>query len=172
MNITIRPEIPEDYPGITRVNDIAFKRTAEGRLIEELRKLKKYNCNLSIVAESGGEIIGHVLFTPVFIENEGQKFISLTLAPMSVLPEYQKKSVGKLLIVYGLQAAKDAGYESIVVLGHPSYYPKFGFKKASGWNIKSPFPAPDEAFMAIELIPGSLEGISGKVIFPSPFDEV
>lgn len=172
MNITIRPEKEKDYTGIIRVNDMAFKRKAEGKLIDELRKLENFDSRLSFVAEVDGEIIGHLLFTPVAIENNGQNYKTLTLAPMSILPEFQKRSVGRLLIIYGLQIAKETGYESVVVLGHPSYYPKLGFKPASRWNIKSPFPAPDNAFMAIELFPGSLDNVSGKVIFPSAFDEV
>lgn len=172
MNINLRPEQSDDYEGITRVNDLSFQRKAEGKLVEELRKLKDFDPGLSIVAESGNEIIGHILFTPVTIENNGQVYQSLTLAPMAVLPEYQKRSIGKLLVIYGLQMAKDAGHESVFVLGHPSYYPKLGFKKASNWNIKSPFPAPDEAFMAIELVKGNLDHVEGKVVFPPAFDEV
>lgn len=172
MNINLRSEQPSDFEGITRVNNISFQRKAEGKLVYELRKQKDFDPRLSIVAESSGEIIGHILFTPVDIVNNGQKYKSLTLAPMSVLPKYQKKSVGKLLVIFGLQIAKDTGYQSVVVLGHPSYYPKLGFVKASDWNIKSPFPAPDEAFMVKELIPGALDGIEGKVIFPDAFDDV
>lgn len=172
MNIALRPENPQDYHGISRVNDLAFKRKAEGKLIEELRISGNFKKQLSIVAEVDNEIIGHILFTPVAIRNNGKSYNSLTLAPMSILPEYQKRSIGKLLVIFGLQLAKESGYTSVVVLGLPSYYPKLGFKKASNWDIKSPFPAPDEAFMAIELEPGSLDNISGKVIFPSAFDEV
>lgn len=172
MNIQLRPEQHNDYEGITRVNDISFQRKAEGKLVAELRKLKYFDPRLSIVAESKDEIVGHILFTLVDIENNGKKYKSLNLAPMSVLPEYQKRSIGKLLVIFGLQMAKDAGHQSVVVLGHPSYYPKLGFVKASNWKIKSPFPAPDEAFMAQELVPGALEGIEGKVVFPSAFDGV
>lgn len=172
MNITIRPETEKDYTCITRVNDLAFKRKAEGKLIEELRKLDNFDSRLSFVAEVDEEIVGHLLFTTVAIDNNDMDHKTLTLAPMSILPEFQKRSVGKLMIIYGLQIAKEAGYGSVVVLGHPSYYPKLGFKPASKWNIKSPFPTPDNAFMAIELFPGSLDNVSGKVIFPSAFDEV
>jgi len=172
MNINLRPEKPEDYNGITRVNDMAFKRTAESKLVIELRKSKDFDSRLSVVAESNNEIVGHILLSPVSINSNGKSYKSLALAPMSVLPEYQKRSVGKLLVIYGLQMAKESGYESVVVLGHSSYYPKLGFKPASGWDIQSPFPAPDEAFMAMELIPGSLKKLKGRVIFPAPFDKV
>ena len=172
MNINLRPETNKDFASIAWVNDLAFKRKAEGKLINELRKLDNFDSRLSIVAEVDGEIIGHILFTPVAIINDGKDYKTLTLAPMSIIPDFQNRSVGKLLVIYGLQIAKEAGYESVVVLGHPSYYPKLGFKPALKWNIIAPFPAPDDAFMAIELFPGSLDNVSGKVIFPSAFDEV
>lgn len=172
MNINLRPEQSGDYKGITRVNDIAFKRTAEAKLVAALRKRQEFDPRLSVVALSDNEIVGYLLLTPVAIDGNDKNFKCLALAPMAVLPEYQKRSIGKLLIIYGLQMAKESGYDSVVVLGHPSYYPKLGFKPASNWGIQSPFPAPDEAFMALELVPGSLKNTKGRVIFPDPFDEV
>ncbi len=170
--ITIRSEKPEDFQGIERVNDLSFKRKAEGKLVDEIRKLPEFVSALSIVAEQDEQIVGHLLFLPVVIKQKDKTHSTLTLAPMSVLPDYQKKSVGKLMIIYGLQKAKELGYKSVVVLGHPSYYPKFGFEKASKWKIKSPFPAPDEVFMALELEKGSLDSIQGNVIYPPVFDLV
>jgi putative acetyltransferase len=170
--ITIRSEKPEDYQGIEWVNDLAFKRKAEGKLVEEIRKLPEFEPKLSIVAIADDQIVGHTLFLPVLIKDEEKNHQTLTLAPMSVMPEYQKKSIGKMMIIFGLQLAKDLDYKSVVVLGHPSYYPKLGFKFASKWNIKSPFPAPNDAFMAIELEKGGLDDIRGTVIFPAPFDDV
>ena len=152
------------------MNDRAFGRKAEGKLINTLRKTEIYIPELSIVSENEGQVIGHILFYPIQIHDGDLKHPSLQLAPMSVLPEFQKKSIGKLLVIYALQAAKDLGHKSVVVLGHPSYYPKFGFETASKWNIKSPFPAPDEAFMAIELERGSLDDVTGTVKFPEAFD--
>lgn len=172
MNLTLRSEKTGDYKGISRVNDIAFRRTAEAKLVTELRKLKAFDSRLSVVAESNGEIVGYILLTPVSIEGNGEKGKSLALAPMAVLPEYQKRSIGKLLVIFSLQLAKESGYESVVVVGHPSYYPKLGFKRASDFGLRSPFPAPDEAFMAMELVPGSLKKVKGQVIFPDPFDKV
>jgi putative acetyltransferase len=170
--VTLRHETGKDYSEITRVNDLAFGRTAEGKLIKQLRKKDYFVAELSIVAEYNGKIVGHLLFTPVEIRSNLQKHQTLTLAPMAVLPEYQKKSIGKLMLIFGLQEAKDLGYRSAVVLGHPSYYPRFGFEPASKWEITSPFPAPDEAFMALELLSGGLQGISGKVVFPEEFQEL
>ena len=168
--ITLRKESKNDYAGITKVNDRSFGRKAEGKLVEALRKTEEFVPELSIVAEEDKQIVGHILFLPVAILSSENVFQTLTLAPMSVLPEYQQKSIGKLLVIYGLQVARDLGYESAIVLGHPSYYPKFGFLKASKWDIKSPFPAPDEAFMAIELVNGSLENVNGNVVFPEEFN--
>ncbi len=94
---------------------------------------------------------------------------SLALAPVSVLPEYQNKGIGKDLIHKALEQAKELGHQSIVVLGHPEYYPKFGFEKASQWGIEASFEVPDEAFMAIELYKNSLENVSGIVEYSSVF---
>ena len=168
--ITLRHESPADYPSITRVNDLAFGRKAEGKLINQLRSKDSFVNELSIVAEYEGQLVGHLLFTPVDIKNEFKSHQTLTLAPMAVIPEYQKKSLGSLMIIFGLQEARELGYRSVIVLGHPSYYPKFGFVPASKWNITSPFPAPDEAFMALELIPDSLVSIKGMVVFPTEFE--
>jgi len=168
--IKLRKETPADYPDIRMVNDVAFGRKAESKLVDTLRNTTGFIPDLSAVAEVDGKVIGHILFYPVTITKDEQKHASLQLAPMSVLPAFRKKSIGKLLVIYGLQAAKDLGHSSVIVLGHPSYYPKFGFERASKWNITSPFPAPDEAFLAIELKRGSLEKVSGIVVFPEAFD--
>jgi len=168
--ITLRHETKNDYPAITRVNDLAFGRKAEGNLIKQLRNKNTFVPELSIIAEYNKQVVGHMLFTLVEITNEHKSHQTLTLAPMAVIPEYQKKSIGKLMIVFGLQEARELGHRSVIVVGHPSYYPKFGFVPASKWNISSPFPAPEEAFMALELQTGSLSGIDGRVVFPPEFD--
>ena len=168
--ITLRKEEAKDFQNIAMVNDVAFGRKAESKLIDTLRNTKEFIPDLSAIAEVDGKVIGHILFYPITINEGEKKHISLALAPMSIIPAFHKKSIGKLLVIYGLQAAKNLGHKSVIVLGHPSYYPKFGFEPASKWNIKSPFPAPDEAFLAIELEKGSLEKISGTVIYPKAFD--
>jgi len=170
--ITLRNELKKDYPEITKVNDICFGRKAESKLIKELRKASEFKAELSVVALYDNQLVGHILFTPMKIQSEDNSFDTLTLAPMSVLPDFQNKSVGKLLVIYGLQAAKDLGFKSVVVLGHQSYYPKFGFEPASKWEISSPFPAPDEAFMAIELEQNSLANVKGRVVFPTAFNDL
>jgi predicted N-acetyltransferase YhbS len=98
-----------------------------------------------------------------------KEYESLALAPMAVLPKYQKQGIGAKLIKEGLKKAKKIGFDSVFVLGHKDYYPRFGFEKASRWNIKCPFKVPDEAFMAIELSVGALKERSGIVEYPKEF---
>jgi len=170
MNLIIRQESEKDYRGITRCNDLAFKQKGEGVLVEAIRKNPKYIPELSLVAEVDAEIIGYILFFPIIIESNQNNFSSLSLAPMSVVPEYQNKGIGTELVKNGLKKARELDFESVIVLGHEKYYPRFGFKPASNWNIKSPFSVPDEAFMAIELIPNALIEVNGIVIYPEEYD--
>ena len=170
MNLIIRQESEKDYHGITRCNDLAFKQKGEGVLVEAIRKNPKYIPEFSIVAEVDREIIGHVLFFPIIIKSKQTSFSSLSLAPMSVVPEYQNKGIGTELVKNGLKKVREPGFESLIVLGHEKYYPRFGFKPASNWNIIPPFPVPNEAFMAIELIPNALIEVNGIVIYPKEYD--
>jgi len=169
LDITLRYENSRDYKNITRINDLAFGQKNEGILIEHLRKNRDFLPELSIVAEKDGIIIGHILFFPIQIKSKDNSYKSVSLAPMAVLPEYQNQGIGGRLIRYGLEKCRGKGYQSVIVLGHPEYYPRFGFEKASKWDIRPPFEAPDEAFMAIELIEGGLKGISGVVEYPDEY---
>ena len=122
-----------------------------------------------MVAQIDNEIVGHILLTKIqIIGNE--IYDSLALAPMAVLPEFQNHQIGSALVRAGLKKAKDLKFKSVIVLGYKNYYPKFGFQKASNWQIKYPFEVPDEAFMAIELIKNGLENISGIVQYPKAFN--
>ena len=114
--------------------------------------------------------MGHILLSKIKISKDNNESVeSLALAPVSVLPEYQNKGIGGLLITEALKEAKELGYNSVVVLGHPEYYPRFGFKKASLWGIKAPFEVPNEAFMAMNLGKNALNNVSGVVEYPSVF---
>ena len=172
MQTTIRSEKPGDYPGIKKVNDLAFGQPNEGILIEKLRENSAFIKELSLITELDGEIIGHILFFPIWIREGQNKHRSLALAPMSVLPEYQKKGIGSQLIFKGLETARKLGFKSVIVLGHSAYYPKFGFVVASKFGIKAPFDVPDEVFMGLELVPDGFKGISGIVQYPKEFEEV
>jgi len=165
MEVLIRSESPEDYTGIDEVTESAFNQKNEVELVRTLRTTEKYNPHLSLVALTDIELVGHILFYPVKIGAEE----TLILAPMSVKPSYQKMGVGGKLIQEGFKKAVEQGYDSIIVVGHPEYYQKFGFEKASKWGIKLPFDVPDEAFMAIELKENSLQGKEGVVELPKPY---
>jgi predicted N-acetyltransferase YhbS len=172
MNFLIRPEKTEDYPAIKKLNDLAFHQPDEGMLIEKLRLKPGFIAELSLVAEYESRIVGHILFTPIQITNKDQIFKSLALAPMAVLPEFQKKGIGKELVMGGLNMAACLGFQSVIVLGHKDYYPKFGFRPASNWQISAPYEVPDECFLALELSCCGLKGISGTVEYPPEFDEL
>ncbi|MDH5468300.1 MAG: N-acetyltransferase [Candidatus Aminicenantes bacterium] len=169
--LKIRPETEEDFTKITEVNDLAFGQKNEGILVERLRETERFVSELSLVAELEGKIVGYILFYPVTILSADSEFLSLSLGPMAVIPELQRLGIGSQLVSEGLHAVKRLGHRSVIVLGHPEYYPRFGFKPASRWNIKAPFDAPDEAFMALELVDNELTGKSGAVEYPEEFTD-
>jgi putative acetyltransferase len=167
--VIVRGETPTDHRGITLINDLAFGQKQEGILVEKLRKKALFDPRLSLVAMEGDHMVGHILFFPVTIDSEDNSAETLSLGPMSVHPDFQRSGIGKMLVRSGLDVAKRLGYRSVVVLGHPEYYPKFGFIKASLYNIKDPFDAPGEAMMAIELDAGSLGFGGGVISYPPEF---
>jgi predicted N-acetyltransferase YhbS len=176
MGINIRQETEKDYKSSEAVVEKAFENAEhsdhkEQILVDKLRRSDVFILELSLVAEYNKEIIVHIMLTKLSIENEDDIYESLALAPVSVLPQYQNKGVGSKLIYKSLRISKELGYESVIVLGHDKYYPRFGFKPASIWGIKAPFDVPDEAFMALELEAGSLDGVTGRVVYSREFFE-
>ena len=162
----IRPETPADLPGVRAVHLAAFDGSAEADLVDRLRG----RCfpQVSLVATDKGRIVGHILFTPVLLPGHPEARL-LGLAPMAVLPDYQRSGVGGALVEAGLAAARQAGAGAVVVLGHPGYYPRFGFAPASPHGIRCPYDAPDEAFMVVPLMPGHLAGLAGTVEYHAAF---
>jgi len=177
--IIIRTETEADYETITVVNDLAFGRGNEGKLVKALREIEGFEPRLSLVAELGGELIGqtdsktigHVLFTPITIQGVESDYPSLSLGPIAVIPDYQKDGIGGKLILEGHRIALELGYTSVILLGHPSYYPRFGYRTAELWGLTNPWGIHNEAFMVIELVEGSLEGKAGLVIYPEAFNQ-
>lgn len=173
MNLTIRQENKADYKKIYELNLLAFEEKEEAVLVDLLRENDEFIPQLSLVALLNDEIIGHILFTKIkIIDDNGNENESLALAPMAVLPKYQKKGIGRKLINKGFDIATKLKFKSVIVLGHEHYYPKFGFVPTKKWNIKPPFEVPANAFMGIELVKNSLENISGIVKYPKEFEEV
>jgi putative acetyltransferase len=166
----IRPEKPEDVAAIRLVNEMAFGQPAEAALVDLLRQNGK--ATISLVAEQNGQIVGHILFSPVTIESEADAFAAIGLAPLAVLPQFQKQGVGSLLVKHGLEQCRDLGQECVVVLGHPEYYPRFGFVPASRYGVKSEYDVRDEVFMLMELRDGAMKGRTGVVKYQPEFGQV
>ncbi len=172
MDIQIRKEQPDDFLQVARLVEMAFRQKNEAVLVENLRHHKQYNANLSLVAEYHGRIVGQILFFPIVIRCGDAEKESLALAPLSVSPEFQKMRVGTRLVEEGLKRARESGYGSVIVLGHPEYYARFGFVPARTWGITAPFDVPDDAFMAKELQADALKNAGGVVEYPEEFSEV
>jgi len=168
MDIEIRDEKPGDVGPIWNVNKPAFGRVGEAALVDRLRQAGKIA--VSLVAWMDVYAVGHILFTPVQIENCPAPAVGL--GPMAVLPNFQRRGFGGRLIRAGLKRCREKGYGLVVVLGHPDYYPKFGFVPAGQYGLKCEFDAPPEAFMVRGLIPGVLEQTSGLVKYAKEFGDV
>ena len=168
--IRIRPEQPGDVAAIRRVNERAFNDSAEANLVDLLREHGEVT--LSLVAVHDAQVVGHILFSPVVIESAGESFAAVGLAPMAVLPEWQNQGVGSRLVKAGLDECRRQGHAAAVVLGHPGFYPRFGFAPASRFGVRSEYDVADEVFMAIELQPGALAGRGGLVRYQPEFNDV
>lgn len=170
--ITIRPEMLEDYAAIFEVNKLAFGQENEAQLVENIRQAANFNPKLSLVAIKNEKIVGHLLFSPIVIQTPKDNIPALALAPLAVYPEFQNQGIGSELVKRGLEECKGLGHKVVVVIGHPTYYTRFGFSSATAKGLSAPFPVPDEVFMIFELVSGALDGISGMIKYPPVFDEV
>jgi putative acetyltransferase len=125
--------------------------------------------SISLVALDGSSIVGHILFTPVSIESSGTPIPAFGLAPMAVLPQRQRQSIGSQLVVAGLRECAEAGCQVVVVVGHPEFYPRFGFRRGSSYGLRSEFDVRDEVFMVAELTSAALAGRAGLVRYLPEF---
>ena len=166
----IREEQSRDVAAIRRVTLDAFDGSAEADLVDTLRANGRFK--LSLVAELDGEVIGHILFTVVTIEDADPLPRALGLAPLAVLSEFQRKGVGSALMRRSLERCRDLGHDAIVVVGHPEYYPKFGFLPASRYGLRCEYDVPEDVFMALELRAGALQGSGGLVRYQPEFGEM
>jgi putative acetyltransferase len=166
----IRLERPADAPVIRQVNELAFGQPAEADLVERLRQA----CGdaVSLVAVDDG-IVGHILFTPVVVEGGGRRVVGMGLAPMAVHPDWQRRGIGSQLVRSGMDIVRERGYPFVVVVGHPEYYPRFGFDRASAHGLTSQWEGmPDASFTVVILDERTMAGVSGVARYRKEFDDV
>jgi putative acetyltransferase len=163
MSIIIRPESTADEDAIRHVNRLAFDQDEEARLVDALRE--GGFVRVSLVAEHEGQVVGHILFSDLPIIAGDGTVAALAPAPMAVLPELQREGIGSALVQSGLAACRQQGHRIVVVLGHAHFYPRFGFLPKLAANLESPFSGSD-SYMAVELVPGALDGVVGRVQCP------
>ncbi len=170
LPVTIRNEVSEDAPTIRILNRAAFEGGVEADIVDDIRS----NCKsaVSLVAELDGQIVGHILFSPATVVSVGENVEGMGLAPMAVDPEYQGRGIGSMLIETGLEQLRRTTCPFVIVLGHPEYYPRFGFRPASGFGLICQWDGvPDEAFMAIILDQTRMSGVVGTAKYRNEFDE-
>lgn len=168
--IQIRKETASDYDAVRAINRAAFEQDSEGQIVDRIRD----SCAevLSLVAVKDDKIVGHIFFSPVSIRAGQNEYHGMGLGPMAVLPAHQNRGIGSSLVKEGLRLLKDQQVPFVVVLGHPSYYPRFGFEKASTYRLVPQWEGvPDEAFM-VRFIDESLKGkVQGAVYYRTEFNE-
>ncbi len=170
MSLIIRPETIVDAPKIFDIEAAAFGRPAEAELVQKLQQSDAPI--ISLVAVLDDRLVGHILFSPVTIKNEEEEFTAVALGPVAVSPDQQNKGIGAELCRSGLAACQQAGHQLAFVLGHPTYYPRFGFEPSAPHRLHCQFKVPDEAFMVLALQPGALQGKHGTVYYHPLFGGV
>jgi putative acetyltransferase len=166
----IRQERTTDADAVTEVLRAAFGRETEARLVERLRAAAKMT--LSLVAEEHGRVLGHALYSPIAIDTAAGERPAIALAPLAVLPAFQRLGIGSALVSAGLARLRESHAGRLLVMGEPGYYARFGFVPASRYGVKSPFPGPEAAFMALELQPGAFSACAGTARYGPEFDDL
>ncbi len=164
--IHIREEQIDDIQSVHNLNTLAFETDAEADLVDVLRENARPV--ISLVAVDGDALVGHIMFAPVELSSNPSLKI-MGLAPIAVMPDRQRCGIGSALASEGLDRCSRTGAGAVVVLGHPAYYPRFGFAPASTMNIDCEYDVPDEVFMVIELVAGHLSGTSGTIKYHTAF---
>lgn len=167
--IHVRKETAADWANVAALTKTVFNTQEEAKLNDKLRQ--QTQDYVSLVAEQHGNIVGHIMFSPVHLASRPD-IKMMTLAPMVVSAGLQKHGIGSALVRAGLEACYQKSIDAVVVLGHASYYPKFGFTPASRFNISSPWQVADEVFMLLELTPGIMKQASGTVQYLPAFEQV
>ena len=164
-SVEIVTTTPDRYAAIADLNRTAFGSDAEGALIARLRD--DGLVLVERVAREADRLLGHILFSRLDIEIDGRPVSSAALAPIAVRPDRHRQGIGSCLVQDGLAELRSAGCEAVIVLGHPGYYPRFGFSAALAAKLNAPFRG--KAFMALALMPGALDGHAGSVTYPDAF---
>lgn len=168
-NIIIRQEVKADYDAVHAVNVATFARLDEAQLVDRLRK--NVSPCISLVAERNGDVVGHIFFTPVRVECDDEaNWNAMALGPMAVIPKYQRQGIGGRLIHEGLKHCAAMETPAVFVLGHPDYYPRFGFEPASKYGCRCQWDVPDDVFMVLKLSGAPLR--SGLVRYHAEFETV
>jgi len=175
--VRIRPENARDADAIGDLikrtyADVPYSDHREHLMVERLRHSAAFLPELSLVAEVGGKMVGHVLLSKICISGSGRALDSLALAPLSVMPAFQNQGVGSSLLTYAHERATDLGFGSIVVVGNPDYYPKFGYKPLRSYGLEVDFDVREDHCFAIELVEGHLAGLGGLVEYPAQWMEL
>jgi putative acetyltransferase len=163
----VRPEVASDHDAVRQVHSLAFAGPGEAALVDRLRGSSG---SISLVATEAGRVVGHILFTAAMIKGPGAGVRVAGLGPMAVTPSRQRDGIGFELVLQGLEECGRGGFEAVVVVGHPLYYPRFGFHRGSTFGLRCRFDVPDEVFMAAEPRPGALTG-GGEVRYAPEFSE-
>lgn len=163
--VTVRSETASDWPSIRRLNEAAFGTSEEADLVEALRRDGAVVS--SLIAEVDGRIVGHILFSRMFIAGAAERTSAVALAPMAVAPAFQRQGIGSALVRRGLGSLRESSERIVIVVGHAAYYPRFGFSRERAARLEHPFPP--NVFMALELQPGALDGVRGRVEYPAAF---
>lgn len=162
-------EAPSHRPEVLQINRLAFKGDTESRLIQILER--DAGIVASYVALDGDEVVGHILFSPLYVMINGKRVDAVALAPMCVIPQRQNQGIGSQLVQHGIEQMKLAGKAAIIVLGHTDYYPRFGFRHELAKNLACDFNQ-YEAFMGLELVEGSLAGKAGTCRYARAFESL
>lgn len=163
----VRNELPTDIPAIYAIQSAAFGKRAEADLVDGVRLAG--GVRLSLVAERAGELVGHVLFSAGMLVTPAGNQPIITLGPVAVLPSQQNQRIGTTLIETGLAQLQAEGHGLVAVLGHPTYYPRFGFVPSVRYGIGSEYDVPDEVFMVWVARPDTVSVPAGKIVYHPAF---